>query len=198
MAPMLGQLRLRLRDQAGFTLIEMLVAMGIALIVGAAALALLDSASPLASKEIQRGAVVGEGRAGLESIVRTIRNADTVNATSSYTIDINVPTSAGKRRVLLDCTSFAAGSTYRQCVQYTAAVGQEITTAGRVVVARIVNGTGSSSAEPVFSYSPDRVRPTVVRMKLIIPSSDGTSPGYSHRVVLSDAAYLRNLDLTGA
>ena len=65
---------------------------------------------------------------------------------------------------------------------------------GVVVVERLINGTTS---QPVFTYVPDRIRPRLVRVQLVLPASGGPAPGYIHRVVLRDAAFLRNLDLTG-
>jgi prepilin-type N-terminal cleavage/methylation domain-containing protein len=187
--------RARLRAQDGFTLVELLTAMGISLVVAAGALTLVDIAAPQADRELQRQVAVSEGRSGLERMLREIRNADSVNATSPTLIDVNTPTPAGSpdQRVVYQCSAAFQAVTYRQCVRYSGPVGGTVSN-GQVVVERLINGTTS---QPVFTYVPDRIRPRVVRVQIVLPASGGPAPGYIHRVVFRDAAFLRNLDLTG-
>ena len=116
-----------------------------------------------------------------------------VNATSATLIDVNTPTPSGAKRVVYQCNSAFQVVQYRQCVRYSGPVGGAVT-GGQVVVERLINGTTS---QPVFTYVPDRIRPRVVRVQIVLPASGGPAPGYMHRVVLRDAAFLRNLDLTG-
>jgi prepilin-type N-terminal cleavage/methylation domain-containing protein len=183
----------RLRAQDGFTLMELLTAMAISLAVGAAALTLVDIAAPQADRELQREVAISEGRSGLERMLREIRNADSVNATSPTLIDVDTPTASGAQRVVYECNSAFQAVQYRQCVRYSGPVNGSVS-GGSVVVERLINGTTS---QPVFTYSPDRIRPVVVRVQLVLPASGGPAPGYMHRVVFRDAAFLRNLDLTG-
>jgi prepilin-type N-terminal cleavage/methylation domain-containing protein len=186
-------MRARMRGQEGFTLVELLTAMAISLVVGAAALTLVDIAAPQSDRELQREVAVGEGRAGLERMLREIRNADLVNATSPTLIDVNTPTASGAQRVVYQCNSAFQAVQYRQCVRYSGPVGGSVAN-GQVVVERLINGTTS---QPVFTYVPDRIRPRLVRVQIVLPASGGPAPGYMHRVVFRDAAFLRNLDLTG-
>ena len=186
-------LRPRMRGQEGFTLVELLTAMAISLVVAAGALTLVDIAAPQSDRELQRQVAVGEGRAGLERMVREIRNADLVNATSPTLIDVNTPTPSGARRVVYQCNSAFQAVQYRQCVRYSGAVGGAVSN-GQVVVERLINGTTS---QPVFTYVPDRIRPRLVRVQVVLPASGGPAPGYIHRVVFRDGVFLRNLDLTG-
>lgn len=184
---------MRSSREAGFTLVEMLVSMTLALMIGAASLLLLEAAVPHADRELQREVAVGEARGGLERMIREIRNADSVNATSPTVIDVNTPTPAGARRVVYQCNAAFQAVTYRQCTRYSGSVGGAVG-GGSVVVERLINGTTS---QPVFTYVPSSIRPRVVRVHISIPASGGPAPGYSHRVVIRDAAYMRNIDLTG-
>ena len=57
--------------------------------------------------------------------------------------------------------------------------------------------TAADSSDPVFSYSPNATEPTFVTAKVALPSG-GTlkqagSSGYTHKVVLSSGAYIRNV-----
>ncbi len=185
--------RLRVGAEQGFTLVELLAAMALSLIVAAGALTLLDAAAPSADRELQRQVAVGEGRSGVERMIRELRNADIVNATSPTLIDVNTPTPSGAQRVVYQCNSAFQAVQYRQCVRYSGPVGGAVS-GGSVVVERLINGTTS---QPVFTYVPDRIRPRVVRVQVVLPASGGPAPGYLHRIVLRDAAFLRNLDLTG-
>lgn len=183
----------RVRGEDGFTLMELLVAMGLSMLITGGALTLLQIAAPQSDRELQRQVAVGEARSGLERMIREIRNADSVNATSATLIDVNTPTPSGSQRVVYQCNSAFQVVQYRQCVRYSGPVGGAVSN-GIVVVERLINGTTS---QPVFTYVPDRIRPRVVRTQLVVPASGGPAPGYEHRVVLRDAAFLRNLDLTG-
>ena len=185
--------RARLAGEGGFTLMELLVAMGISLLVAAGALTLIEVAAPQSDRELQRQVAISEGRSGLERMIREIRNADSINATSATLIDVNTPTPSGNQRVVYECNSAFQAVQYRQCVRYYGAVGGSVGN-GSVVVERLINGTTS---QPVFTYVPDRIRPRVVRVQVVLPASGGPAPGYMHRVVFRDAAFMRNLDLTG-
>lgn len=183
----------RSRCEDGFTLVELLAAMALSLVISAGALVLLDIAAPQSDRELQRQVAVSEGRSGLERMLREVRNADAVNATSPSLIDVNTVTPAGPRRIVYQCSSAFQAVVYRQCVRYSGPVDGAVAN-GQVVVERLINGTTS---QPVFTYVPDRIRPRVVRVQVVLPASGGPAPGYMHRIVLRDAAFLRNLDLTG-
>ncbi len=185
--------RHRVGAEEGFTLVELLAAMAISLVIAAGALTLLEAAAPSADRELQRQVAIGEGRSGVERMIRELRNADIVNATSPTLIDVNTPTASGPLRVVYQCNSAFQAVQYRQCVRYSGPVGGAVSD-GSVVVERLINGTTS---QPVFTYVPDRIRPRVVRVQVVLPASGGPAPGYMHRIVLRDAAFLRNLDLTG-
>ena len=185
--------RPRLGGEDGFTLVELLTAMAISLVVAAGALVLLEISAPQADRELQREVAISEGRSGVERMLREIRNADIVNATSPTMIDVNTPTASGSSASSTSATPPSRPfSTASACVTPGRSAAPSPT--AQVVVERLINGTTS---QPVFTYVPDRIRPEVVRAQVVLPASGGPAPGYMHRIVLRDAAFLRNLDLTG-
>ena len=181
-------------SDAGFTIVELLITMTLMLLVASGALGLLDAARPAADAELMRQAAIAEGRAGLERMVREIRGADAINATSATLIDFNGQTPAGARRIVYECGVSSTVAGLRQCTRYEGPVGGTATD-GLTVIDRLVNATTS---QPVFSYLPDRIRPTEVKVSVVLPSRAESPVGYNHRVSLYDTAFLRNVDLTGS
>lgn len=179
---------------AGFTLVELLMTMTLTLVVASGALGLLEAARPASDAEFMRQVAIGEGRAGLERMVREIRGADSVNSTSGTLIDFNGQTASGSRRIVYECGVSSTVAGLRQCTRYEGPVGGTATGA-QTVIDRLVNATTS---QPVFSYLPDRIRPTEVKVAVVLPSRAESPVGYNHRVSLYDTAFLRNVDLTGS
>ena len=179
---------------AGFTLVELLMTMALSLLVASAALGLLEAARPATDRELMRQAAIGEGRAGLERMVREIRGADSVNSTSGTLMDFNGQTLSGARRIVYQCDDSSTVSGLRRCTRYEGAVGGTVSGA-QLVIDRLINGTTS---QPVFSFLPDRIRPTEVKVSVVLPSRAESPVGYNHRVSLYDTAFLRNVDLTGS
>lgn len=185
--------RARLRDDRGFTLVELLVGMVIALLVGAAALALLDASTPLANTELERQNNIGESRAGLERMLRELRQADAVNTTSPTTIDINVTKASGSRRVVFGCGVASSTPGLRSCVRYEGPVDGAVGT-GTTMVDGLVNGTAAS---PVFTYTPDALRPVYATIALIVRARGVKASGYAHSIALRGGFFIRNVDLSG-
>lgn len=185
--------RRRPSGEGGFSLVELLAAMALSLVVGSAALGLLDGAGPIADRELMRQASISEGRAGLERMVRELRGADSINSTSGTLLDFNGPTPAGPRRIVYACDDSSTVVGLRRCTRFSGPVGGTVTDP-HIIVDRLVNGTTS---QPVFRFLPDRIRPTEVKVQVVLPSRAESPVGYSHRVVLNDSAFLRNVDLTG-
>lgn len=181
-------------NEDGFTLVELLMTLALSLLVAAAALGLLEAARPATDRELMRQAAIGEGRAGLERMVREIRGADSVNATSGTLMDFNGRTLAGQRRIVYQCDDSSLVQGLRRCTRYEGAVGGTVSGA-QIVIDRLVNGTTS---QPVFTFMPDRIRPTEVKVAVVLPSRAESPVGYNHRVSLYDTAFLRNVDLTGS
>lgn len=178
----------------GFTLVELLLGMAIALLVGAAGLAMLDASAPLAGQELERQNRVGEAREGLNRMVRELRQADAINTTSSNLMDVDVVTRVGSRRVVYACNAPSSIAGLRSCMRYEGPVDGAVDS-GRVVVDGIVNGTPSA---PVFTYTPDAVRPTYTNIEIAVPAKGARSDGYQHAVTLRSGFFLRNIDLSGS
>lgn len=182
-----------LADEAGFTLVELLIAASLSVLIGGAALGMMDASTPLSNEEFMRQAAVGEGRAGLQRMVRELRGATRINSTAGNLLDFNSTTPSGSRRIVYACDDSSLVVGLRACTRYSGAVGAAVAN-GQIVVDRLVNGTTS---QPVFRYSPDRIRPTQVKVQVVLPTRAESPVGYTHRVVINDAAFLRNIDLTG-
>lgn len=218
-APVLQRAGLRLREQAGFTLTELLVAMALMVVVMLAVLALLDTSSHAIATEQERPHAVLEAQTGLLGMTRELRETYQVvgplsPTTSSNYVDALVRvTRAGAVqaiRVLYRCdVADPANSAYRRCVRYESSATATQTAgtpptgvAGTVVVARLANGT---AGDPVFSLSYPATnpggsfasRPSVGAAVVKVPLK-GESSGSTYRSVLAlrDGFNMPNLLVT--
>lgn len=182
------------REDSGFTLVELLIAAGMSLLIGASALALMEASTPLSNAEYMRQTSISEGRASLQRMVRELRGATSINSTAGNVVDFNANTNAGPKRIVYACDDSATVVGLRSCTRYVGTVGGSVGATGQLVIDRVVNGTTS---QPVFRYSPDRIRPTRVTVQIVLPSRAESPVGYNHRIVINDAAFLRNIDLLG-
>jgi hypothetical protein len=193
----LGLLRSRLRDEAGFTLMELLVASIAAVTVLAATVVLLESGQLVQARDSEWALILQEDRAGLARMVRDIRQATKVEtAEAKGGSFVFLATIGGKAwKIKYECGLAQSGTTYTQCERMAAEEGKALPATGPVLVRDLTNGS------EVFSYSPSAAEAKLVTAKLELPAS-GTlkqagSVGYSHKVVLEDAAFMRNLYLEG-
>ena len=184
----------RAREQAGVTLVELLVVMTMLTIVLAALVRPLFATTDVASRDQARSTAVMDAQAGLYRMTKEVRQAQTIYSATSTSLDFSVRTGGATQRVLYDCGSQPSGSSYRQCLRAVSAnLAQAPSSSnGAAVIARVLNGTTSDPSDPVFTYTPSSSAPTYVAIHLVVPSSAGQKPGYSYRVVLDDGAYLPN------
>lgn len=182
-------------SEAGFTLVELLVVCATAFGVFAATIVLLESSTHVQSRDAEWALALQEDRAGLARMVRDIRQASKVEEAQSGAI-VFLATIAGKSwKIEYECRVAQVGTEYDECVRLAAEEGKALPSTGPVVARDLTNGP------EVFSYSPSSAAPTVSTVKLALPAS-GTlkqagSGGYQHKVVLEDAAFMRNLYLKG-
>ncbi len=189
--------RLGAQSEAGFTLIEMLIASVLAVVLLGAVLAALENSQRVQARDTEWALTLQEGRAGLARMAREIRQASKVEKAEASTI-LFMAAVSGKTKpwqIKYECSVAQSGTTYDECVRFAAEEGTSLPTTGTPIVRDVTNGTA------VFSYSPTSVSPNIVTLKVEVPAK-GTlkqagSSGYSHNVVLEDAAFMRNLDLTG-
>lgn len=186
----------RLLDDAGFTLVELLVAAVAVITVLSATLVALASTQQVQARDAEWALAFQDDRAGLARMVRDIRQATEIvepstGAASSYIVFW--ATIGGKKwKVKYVCDVAQSGTSYTECVRLAAEEGSSLPSTGPRIAADLTNG-GS-----VFSYSPTtRTEAKLTTVKLEVPAK-GTlkqagSSGYTHKVVLEDAAFMRNL-----
>jgi len=177
------QLRARLlRDQRGMTLIELLVAMPLALLLLFAALDALDVTAKNQGRITKRSQAATQAKVGLDRMVREVREADSLNLQTSQIIDVVTPvrpatgtsTYAGNLRLVrYDCTG-------GQCIRYEGPKAGPLGATGKVLVTDVRN-------QDVFTVSPDFVNPTFLGVKLRIAIT-----GQSNTLNLTDGVNLRN------
>jgi Tfp pilus assembly protein PilV len=185
----------RLRSDSGFTLLELLVASLTGVIVLTATFALLESSQQVQARDAEWALALQEDRVGLARMVRDIRQATKVEEAKTGSI-VFLATIGGKAwKVKYECGVSQSGTTFTQCERLAAEEGKALPATGPLLVRDMVNGS------EVFSYLPNTTEPKIVTAKIELPAK-GTlkqagSTGYGHKVVLEDAAFMRNLYLEG-
>ena len=108
---------------AGFTLVEILIAASLFSVVALATLALFDFANRRANIEIGRDTAVSETSAGLNQMLGEIRNAYQINGPATETSDwidfLIRPSATTNYRVIYNCNvSDPKNSGYNACFRY--------------------------------------------------------------------------------
>jgi type II secretory pathway pseudopilin PulG len=178
-------------DEAGMTLIEMLVAMTLGVVVMGGVVILLIGAMRSQPRIDQQTGNVQKARWVLERMTREIRNGIRVDEPTASTIHFEAyvrhatcggttdlgPTVAPKK---CEITYACSGST---CTRIET-VPRSYTGTAKTIF------TGLSNASSVFTWSPS-TSPTYIGVTLKIPDSSG-----SGALTVSDGASLRNAVLT--
>jgi prepilin-type N-terminal cleavage/methylation domain-containing protein len=178
------------RNEAGFTLVELLVAMTMGVVVLGAVGSLVVSAMKNQPRISQRAQDITTARWVLERLTREIRNGIRVdNATPSsisFETYVRHTTCGGSTPLAAASPSIKCEVTYTctttKCSRIEAAPGVYTGTA-----TQIFEGIDSSS---VFSWAPEE-EPTFVEVTLHMPNPAGNAP-----LTVSDGASLRNGTLT--
>jgi type II secretory pathway component PulJ len=184
-------------SDAGYTLIELLIASAMAVIVLGATVVLLGTSQRVQARDTEWALVMQEGRAGLGLMAREIRQASTVEEAEAKgdSIVFLATVGATAMKIKYDCNVAQPGTTYTQCVRYQAEQGKSLPSTGLPVARDVTNGT------KVFEYfngtTATTVKPDVVTLTLELPSA-GTlkqinKGGRKSVVVLENAAFMRNL-----
>lgn len=207
-------LRRALSRQAGLTLVEMLVTVLLMGVVTTAILAVLDTSARVVPRDTERAAAIGEAQAGLNGMVRELRQAYRIVSWTPSSVQMRVnllrdsSATAGPDYQNLT-VSYSCGGTPASCVRREAPVGTSLPASGNVVVARVLNGGAATpAARAVFDFdqSPDRsvgvtaasVRPTYVTVRIEVPAAgERGAGGYDNSVVLEDGLYVRNVGGVG-
>lgn len=178
-----------LRDEGGFTLAEMLVAIMITLIAFSSAMLVLQVAQRAQPRISDRSDSIQEGRVWIERLTRELRQGATMVGTptaSSISFLTYVQHSA--------CGSSTAGTSIQCRVSY-------VCTAGTCTRSeRNPDGTGTGGGDQivtgllssnVFSYSPTAAGAEYVGVTLRFPSTDEAGET-EDAITLQDGVSLRN------
>jgi Tfp pilus assembly protein PilV len=180
--------RARVRSESGFVLAELLIGMVTFSFVLFALMSLLDTAAQTAPRDEERANSIREGQAGLHVMTRELRQANKVWTPGKTKIYINV---GDDKHVYYDCDAVhPEDPSQRQCLRWDAAIGSELPLdqPGQVVVERRLAGD-------VFTYEPNLVNPTFVKVAVKVPQAGDYAGGYKQSLVLEDGIYLRNTDV---
>ena len=121
-------------------------------------------------------------------MTRELREANKVWTPGKTQIYVNI---GDEKHVLYDCDAVHPDDPgQRRCLRWEAAIGAELPLddPGEVVVERRVPGD-------VFTYAPNLVNPTYVKVRVLVPQSGERADGYRANLVLDDGIYLRNTDV---
>jgi hypothetical protein len=179
------------RAESGFMLTELIITCVAALVVLGMTVTLLETGQRLQARDAEWALVLQEDRVGLSRMVRDIRQATKVKEANAGWIYF-LATIGGKRyEIKYECRTAQSGTTFTKCVRLAAEEGKGLPASGPVEAIDLTNGATA------FSYTPSSAEPRAVIVKLELPAQ-GTlkqagSSGFSHKAVLEDAAFMRNL-----
>jgi competence protein ComGC len=179
----------RLAQDAGFTLVEVLVVAMTLSFVLIALLSLSDTTQKLAPKDQERAHVLRESQVGLHRMTRELRQAYDMTTWNDYVMDVNVKVNGADKRVVYKCNqAHPTDSGFYSCVRYEVFVNGS-TTPQETVIDRVAKTT-------VFTYPTlKNGKPLYVTAKVEVPSKGDLKDGYKYRDVLDDGFFLRNRDL---
>ncbi|MDQ3102624.1 MAG: type II secretion system GspH family protein [Actinomycetota bacterium] len=177
------------RDEPGFTLVELLVGMGMMLVIFFAGLGLLEIAQRTEPEIASKNAKVQAAQIGMEAIARDLRQA--------YAVEMPTPTPTSltvNTFVQRSTCGGAAGGPARSCrVVYSCSSGTCTRTSSELdgsepgPAVRIVTDLASNS---VFSYTSSTTAPTAVTITLIV---EGGSESPEDAITLRDGVVMRNI-----
>ncbi len=199
-----SNLKQRLREvgsqQAGFSLMELLVAQALFLVVMGAAVTMLDTQSKLAPRDKERASAMREAQVGLAGIVRELRQTRTVIFASASRFEVELERDGVLRRVGYKCDQPSAvddpdnpfDQTYLRCVRVEGPAGSSLPSysSGRTVLSRLKSGT-------VFTYSPTSASPTYVGTTVRLPSRGERKESNGADFVLNDGFTMPNRNILG-
>jgi type II secretory pathway pseudopilin PulG len=193
-----GRIRRRGKSESGMTLVELLVATLLALVVFGAILGTLESSQQVEARDTEWALTMQEGRAGLAQMAREIRQATKVEKAETGTIEFLATLGSTEWKIKYECGVEQAGTEYHECVRRAVEKSTgTLPSTGRPVVRDVLNPTEIFKYFKGATSTATTTEMTVVTLKVELPAK-GTlkqagSSGYSHSVVLENAAFMRNL-----
>jgi len=183
----------RLREQGGWTLIELLISSALLIVILSAILALLETANKTVPQDQERAADIREAQVGLYQMTREMRQAYLLVQSTPYLLEAHVYENGADHDVTYDCTgNSATGPNLGQCVRAETSGG--VAGPRTVVIDRLLNKPGSGLPS-VFTYTQTGGRTTYAAAHVEVPSKGARTTGYLYRIVLQDGMYFRNLNL---
>jgi prepilin-type N-terminal cleavage/methylation domain-containing protein len=172
--------RLRLRDERGMSLIELLTVMPMLAIVLLGIYGLYNVGAKSQQETNTRVRSLMQQQSGMERISREMRQATAITPVSSQIIDATTwvrPTSGGasvQRRVRYDCSTGT-------CNRWEGPAGGSLTTGPVPIITNVVNAD-------IFDLQPNSVDPTYVVMRVEVQVQGANNP-----ITLDGGFALRNL-----
>ena len=189
----------RLRDEGGFTLMEMLVSMLILTVVVGAIMSALVFTQKTETRDANYTFAQNDARSQLDGMVSQIRQAWNIVSSGPNFVDMDVNLNGTSYQVYYECDIPQPGTSYNECVRVQTTVGATISTlsGAPVVLTNLTNGTVGN---PVFSWGPSPIAPYYMTATINVPANDGLSggsggTGIHHSIVFSDGALMRNLNV---
>jgi type II secretory pathway pseudopilin PulG len=194
-------------SEGGFTLIELLISTLLGLVVFGGILGILETSQNVQARDTEWALTMQEGRTGLARMAREIRQAYKIEKAEAGTIEFLAQIGTTKWKIKYECGAEQPGTTYHECVRKAVESTGTLPSTGAPVVLDVLNPT------KVFCYShgaaactesptaTERAEATVATLRVELPAK-GTlkqagSSGYSHNVVLENAAFIRNCSING-
>jgi prepilin-type N-terminal cleavage/methylation domain-containing protein len=179
------------RDESGFTLVELLVAMTLGVVVMGGVLILLIGAMRTQPRLEKQTTNIQTARFVLERLTREIRNGIVVDKATSSSVSFQTYV----RRTTCGGSAMSASTTAAtKCeVTYTcsgSSCSRVESAPGIYTGTAVTIFSGLSNSASVFSYKPNTTAPTYIEVTLKVPDSSGTGS-----LTVSDGASLRNATL---
>ncbi|MGI8862885.1 MAG: prepilin-type N-terminal cleavage/methylation domain-containing protein [Solirubrobacteraceae bacterium] len=201
----------RIRSEAGFTIVEMLVAIALFITVFAVLLVPLEYAQTQTPKDVEWAHSVADGTTGLQRMMREIRQAYRINGTNAdpttgkgSMIDFYAILNGTDQEIEYDCsqhfptnTGNSYASQYYRCMRVSVATGGALPaiSTGTIVIDRVLNpnlftffgGTGATNS----------VYPTYVEATVQVPARGPLNTGLTHTITLDAGTSIPNLENGG-
>jgi hypothetical protein len=186
-----------LEADAGYTLIEMLIASALAITLLSATFAILESSQRIQARDTEFALTLQEGRVGVARMLREIRQASKVEEANANSIFFLATLGGKKWKIKYDCGVTQAGTSFHECVRY-ATEGATLPVTGVSLIREVLNETAGDLSDPVFVYAPSKAVPALATVKIVLPAGgtlkQADTTGYTHHVIVEDTADIRSLN----
>ena len=158
-----------MREEGGWSLIELMLTCVLLIIVMGGTLSLLDTSAKIAPREQERAQAIRDAQVGLARMTRELRQATQVISATASSVSVKVPVSGVSQTVTYTCTD--------ACRRIQAGRPTEI------VIARVQNGS------TVFTFDGGNY----FEARIEVLARGERNEGLRHKIVLDDGFYLRNV-----